>query len=370
MRPRILTISPYAAGDPNLVAASQTPAALVALTLTATPFVFDTPRTVLFTFVDLPVDAAIAEDGGVFTDETTEANEATANDMTLFPAVPVAGVDRYNIGSSVKFGRLALNVSTVGTGTYTVVFEYFNGSIFTPLSGVVDGTGNFKNAGLNQITFTIPDDWATTTINSQGPFFYIRAEIQTGTVTAVPLGQQAFLSGSAANNRFLITGQDSKGNELVESLPGAAVALTAESERVFTRIDSILPEIAGTTALEVGTITVVPSPWLPLNYIAPTFQVGLSLIIGGALTPNFDVELTLDNLLDYQGNNPIPGRGQHVGSVFDRVFPDIDKVDHDTLVAVVADATGNIAFPVRAIRLVSNQVFTADTVKLNVVQSN
>jgi len=83
MRPKILSISPYAAGDPNLVVTSERPVALTALTLTSSPLVFDVPRTVLFTFADGPVGAAIAEDDAVFTDETTEANEATSTESVL-----------------------------------------------------------------------------------------------------------------------------------------------------------------------------------------------------------------------------------------------------------------------------------------------
>jgi len=143
---------------------------------------------------DEAIAAAIAEDGGVFTDETTAANEVTANDMTLFPAVPVAGTDRYNFGFKEKVSSLKVNVGTVGTGTYTVTYEYWNGSAFVALT-VTDNTTDFKTVGANTVTFTPPADWATTTINGQGPFFYIRAEIQAGTTTAIPLGTQAFISG-------------------------------------------------------------------------------------------------------------------------------------------------------------------------------
>jgi len=139
------------------------------------------------------MSAAIAEDGGVFTDETVAADEDTADDMTLFPATPVAGTDRYNLGSTTTFGRVAFDITTVGTGTYTVTWEYWDGSVWTALSGVTDGTTDFKTSGLNEITFTVPSDWAKTTINSQGPFYFIRAETQTGTTTAQPLAGRVWV---------------------------------------------------------------------------------------------------------------------------------------------------------------------------------
>jgi len=138
------------------------------------------------------IAAAIAEDGGVFVDETTEANEATANDMTLFPAVPVAAIDRYNFGFTEPQSSFTIDTSTVGTGTYTVVWEYWNGTAWTALAGVTDASTGFKTTGAQVVSWTLPSDWVASTINSQGPFYYIRAEIQTGTVTAVPVGEQAF----------------------------------------------------------------------------------------------------------------------------------------------------------------------------------
>jgi hypothetical protein len=138
------------------------------------------------------IPAAIADDGGAFTDETTAANEDTADDMTLFPAVP-AQDDAYYFGFSAKVSRLLLNVTTAGVGTYTVAWEYYDGDSWETLTGAVDDTGAFKNAGLHDVTWTPPADWATTTVNSQGPFYFIRAVIDNGTSTTVPLAGQAYV---------------------------------------------------------------------------------------------------------------------------------------------------------------------------------
>lgn len=140
----------------------------------------------------IPV-AAIADDNGTFTDETTEANSSTTNDMTLLPAVPVANQDSYLFGHTEQFGQLKINVSTAGTGGFTITWEYWNGSSWASLSGVSDGTNSFANSGLNTVSYTIPGDWATTTVNSQGPFYYIRARYTAGTVTVVPKGRWAKL---------------------------------------------------------------------------------------------------------------------------------------------------------------------------------
>lgn len=135
-------------------------------------------------------NAAIASDGGVFTDETTAANSSVIDDMTLLPASAVAG-DAYYFGDPEEFPRLRLDLSQDGVGTWTGVWEYWNGA-WTPLSGVQDGTdtgsGAFQQDGV--VSWTLPNDWATTTINSQGPFKYVRYRL-TGvtTYTTQPLGR-------------------------------------------------------------------------------------------------------------------------------------------------------------------------------------
>lgn len=133
--------------------------------------------------------------GPTYVDETADANEATANDWTIFPAG--AAADYAAIGYSQKFKKLTVNVGTAGTGTYTVTWEYWNGA-WTALSGVSDGTTSFKTSGTNDVTFTVPSDWATTSLNGSQPLYYIRALKDTGTVTLAPLGTEAWIGGTGS----------------------------------------------------------------------------------------------------------------------------------------------------------------------------
>jgi len=137
--------------------------------------------------------AAIQDDNGVFTDETTAANKANAAVMNLLPAVPVVNEDRYLFGHPEKFGKVKIDINTAGTGGFTITWEYWNGATWASLTGVTDGTSSFSVAGLNYVEFTIPGDWATTTINTQGPYYYIRAAYTAGTVTTVPTGTRCSL---------------------------------------------------------------------------------------------------------------------------------------------------------------------------------
>ena len=116
--------------------------------------------------------AAIADDGGVQTDETTNSNSPATNDMTLTPTTPVNG-DAYLLGHPEQFTQLKIDVSDVGSG-FAITWQYWNGA-WTALSGVTDGTSSFSVLGENIVSWTLPGDWATTTENSQGPYYYVRA---------------------------------------------------------------------------------------------------------------------------------------------------------------------------------------------------
>lgn len=136
--------------------------------------------------------AGIADDGGAFTDETTAANSTTIDDMTLLPATPVTG-DAYYLGHNEQFGKIKIDISTVGVGGGTITWEYFNGTIYTALSGVVDGTNSFANADENIVSWTIPGDWADDTVNSQGPMRFVRARFSAGSFSTAPKGRKVKL---------------------------------------------------------------------------------------------------------------------------------------------------------------------------------
>lgn len=141
--------------------------------------------------------AAIAEDGGVFTDETEEASSNITADMTLLPTVP-ALTDAYNFGHSEQFTRLKLDISTAlaQSSAPTFIWEYWNGA-WVPLSGVVDGTNGLENANENIVSWTTPSGWVTTTINSQGPLYYVRVRLSAvGTITTVPVGRKVTIDAS------------------------------------------------------------------------------------------------------------------------------------------------------------------------------
>jgi hypothetical protein len=140
-----------------------------------------------------PISGAVADDGGVQTDETIAANNDTANDMTLLPAVPAVN-DAYYFAYGSTFGKIRLNQGTAGAGEWTIVWEYWNGTTWAGLSNVNDETNGFRASGHKFITFDVPGDWATTTVAGLGPYYWVRSRMTTYTsITTQPLGTRAWI---------------------------------------------------------------------------------------------------------------------------------------------------------------------------------
>ena len=140
------------------------------------------------------VGGAEADDGGAFTGETTAAQNATANDMTLLPATP-AGNDAYYFGHDKVFDKLLLNIGTQGAGVWTITWEYYDvDTTWHSLAGVNDGTTGFTNSpGIKNVTFTKDANWTTVTINGVTKY-WIRARVSAYTsITTQPKGTQAWI---------------------------------------------------------------------------------------------------------------------------------------------------------------------------------
>lgn len=179
------------------------------------------------------------------------------------------------------------------------------------------------------------------------------------------------LSSDETARVFVITGTNSKGNLLIEALRGVNNT-TVDTVNRFATVTSIKVDDDLAGVVEVGTGNIVSTGWLPLDYLRENFKVALGLTINANHTADMTVELTLSNILDRRGNDPTAGTSQHVRSEFELFFPEINIFDHDTMVNDVASVTGNIAFPVRAVRLTSNARLTGDAgdpVDLEVVQA-
>jgi len=141
---------------------------------------------------------AVADDGGALTDETSAATNSTSDDMTLLPATPATG-DAYYFGNEEQFDTFDLTISTAGAGDWTIVWEYYDGSSWSALSGVSDGTTGFTTGGTNTVTWDAPPDWSETTVDSS-ELYWVRARVDTySAITTQPLGQEVLFGEEPTN---------------------------------------------------------------------------------------------------------------------------------------------------------------------------
>lgn len=139
------------------------------------------------------VDAPSTE----FLDKTAGFNDATSANFSPFTFAAAEAINDYcAFGSIRKFSKLRFDSAggTAGIGG-VVAWEYWNGSSWTALSGVTDGTTGFTIAVVDgqDVTFTMPSDWDTTTISSGAELFFTRARVTT-IYSTNPIYDQGFLT--------------------------------------------------------------------------------------------------------------------------------------------------------------------------------
>lgn len=139
------------------------------------------------------LEAAVEDNGGAMTTQTTEAKNATANDMTLMEAVP-ANNDAYYFGSDYLWDELWLNIGTNGSWTGTTAWEYYDvDTTWHALAVVTDAISNFEGGtGVKKLIFTKDANWTAVAVNGITKY-WIRARVTGYTaIVTQPKGTQAW----------------------------------------------------------------------------------------------------------------------------------------------------------------------------------
>ena len=144
----------------------------------------------VFGIVDTEAIIARALDGAVYTNQDAAAANATANDMTLLPAIEEVN-DAYHFRATGKFCGVLLNVGTAGVGS-AITWEYYTGASSVATLTISDQSAGFTASGLVLITFDPPSNWVSNTIDGHTGCG-IRARCSTASFTTQPLGTQAWL---------------------------------------------------------------------------------------------------------------------------------------------------------------------------------
>ena len=131
------------------------------------------------------------DDGGSFTVFTDEAKDETTDDVDLLPATPVTNDAFYFGDVNFPFESITINISTA-MATSTIVWEYWDGGSWTALSGVTDDTDDFTTSGKNLVSYTLPTDWATVSVDGDTAY-WIRARQDHVSPSGQPLAEQIWL---------------------------------------------------------------------------------------------------------------------------------------------------------------------------------
>lgn len=147
---------------------------------------------------------------GSFTDIT--AAVALDDASAVAPYAGVAGA-RFYVGFDATFANITVKLAVNGSPSIAPTFEYSQGTgtwnTFTP----TDGTAGFVQDGT--IAWSIPalSGWATDTILGQGPYYWVRIERTTVSMTT-----------DAEVNRARVLPTDGTGNPRTVTLPAAGGA--------------------------------------------------------------------------------------------------------------------------------------------------
>jgi len=118
------------------------------------------------------MNGAAIDDGGAFTDQTSEIISDASLDVALLPISPAVDDAIYFLCDN-PCRILTLQIDQEGIGAYDLRWEYFNGTQFVTGSGVDDRTSNFKLAGRRTVSFDMPSNMATLAVTGTGTTAFV-----------------------------------------------------------------------------------------------------------------------------------------------------------------------------------------------------
>ena len=198
----------------------------------------------LYQVDDTPTDNA-------FVEETTDANDAGEGDVTLFPSSEAVG-DYVAIGYASRFDRIIVDGlgGTAGVAG-VVVWEYWDGAAWRELAGVVDETSGFTAAVADGlvVSWDVPANWATLSLNSTTAVYYVRARITT-VYTTNPVVDQVFIGTVATASQLRFIDREPSSDEWVKVRFYAPHVVDANVSTVPATDERVVARYAAAIALE------------------------------------------------------------------------------------------------------------------------
>ena len=187
---------------------------------------------------------------GVFTDDTTDAQDAGTNDFAL---ETTTNNDGFIVAARQPFNAISFDVSTAGlTGAPVVDFAYSNlaGTGWTTLvaTNFFDAPEALWPLGIQEIVWVPPTDWGKVTAINTIPVGYYAIRVrkttaQTGTAalaTAMEVWRVLFLTEGLADNASL-TFNLTPSELYVQDVSGAAPYLTSITN-LQSRVTALIRE--------------------------------------------------------------------------------------------------------------------------------
>lgn len=108
--------------------------------------------------------------------DTTDATSAGGDGDVEWP--DSGGAPTIFIVASEKFSQVFFDINAVAYGAFggeaPLAVHYYNGVDF---SSTITPSGNpFGATGIQSFSFTVPNDWQTTSLDGEGPGYYIQIE--------------------------------------------------------------------------------------------------------------------------------------------------------------------------------------------------
>jgi hypothetical protein len=141
------------------------------------------------------------DSASIYNDISLELSENDGIGTSMLPALPAAN-DASMFGRSVIFGGILVDMSIIGSNDGTVVWEYWNGLVWSPLI-VIDNTNEFS-ANWQTVSWLPPIDWTAGSGGSLPPSaisqYYVRARFTLIPTTVAELDYINFWVGTDGYN--------------------------------------------------------------------------------------------------------------------------------------------------------------------------
>lgn len=168
-----------------------------------------------------------------YTDETTDFNDAGADDVPLLPLLPSVG-DGIFIGYEEKFCKLKLTIGQERTGTATIALKYWDGDSWEAVTTVEDDSAGWSTGAATYLThFVPPSDWVANTAangpNGEAGYFVSMTMTAITDVTQQPLLTQGWVFPLVTGALGVIADHDGTGTVTVSMDTQTVSGSTADS---------------------------------------------------------------------------------------------------------------------------------------------